>query len=191
MTPNLSFHRSTHLARLRGAIVMVIILLSGKAGAAPAAEAFPAPRLEFAFEAHFQVAAPEDIGVVAGGRRRLIPITGGTFAGAGLNGKVLPGGADHQLLQVDGFTQLEARYALVTNEGEKIYVVNRGVRYGSPEVLARLNAGERVDPALIYFRTVATFETAAPRLQEMTRALYVGVGERFPTEVVIRFYRIL
>jgi hypothetical protein len=191
MTLSFPIRGSTILPQLRRVIVMVLISLAGKAGAANAAEAFPAPKLEFAFEAHFQVAAPEDMGVVAGGRRRLIPITGGTFTGAGLSGKVLPGGADHQLLQVDGFTQLEARYALVTEQGEKIYVVNRGVRYGAPEVLARLNAGERVDPSLIYFRTVATFETSAPRLQDMTRALYVGVGERFPMEVVVRFYRVL
>ena len=72
-----------------------------------------------------------------------------------------------------------------------IYVVNRGVRYGAPEVLARLNAGERVDPNLIYFRTAATFEAAAPRLQAMTRAIYVAVGERYPTDVVVRFYRVL
>ena len=80
---------------------------------------------------------------------------------------------------------------LETDEGEKIYVVNRGVRYGAPEVLARLNAGERVDPSLIYFRTAATFEAAAPRLQALTHAIYVAVGERYPAEVVVRFYRVL
>jgi hypothetical protein len=180
------------VGRIATGLLGLSLILSAVAAAAAAEVLAPAaPKLEFAFEAHFQVAAPEDMGVVAGGRRRLIPITGGTFAGSGLSGKVLPGGADHQLLQVDGFTQLEARYALVTEQGEKIYVVNRGVRYGAPEVLARLNAGERVDPSLIYFRTVATFETSAPRLQDLTRALYVGVGERFPTEVVVRFYRVL
>lgn len=159
--------------------------------AAPSASTPAAPRLEFAFEAHVTVGAPQEVGPVAGGTRRLIPITGGTFAGPGLKGKILPGGADHQLLQPDGFTQLEARYVLETDEGEKIYVVNRGVRYGAPEVLARLNAGERVDPSLIYFRTAATFEATAPRLLPMTRAVYVAVGERYPTDVVVRFYRVL
>lgn len=159
--------------------------------AAPAAPAPAAPKLEFAFEAHVTVGAPQEVGPVAGGTRRLIPITGGTFAGPGLKGKILPGGADHQLLQPDGFTQLEARYVLETDEGEKIYVVNRGVRYGAPEVLARLNAGERVDPSLIYFRTAATFEATAPRLLPMTRAIYVAVGERYPTDVVVRFFRVL
>jgi hypothetical protein len=176
---------------IRSILSVALWVVAAQANVAAQAPAPEPPKLEFAFEARFQVATPEDIGVVAGGRRRLIPITGGSFSGPGLSGKLLPGGADHQLLQADGFTQLEARYALVTTEGEKIYVVNRGVRYGAPEVLARLNAGERVDPSLIYFRTVASFETAAPRLQPMTRALFVGVGERFPTEVVIRFFRVL
>lgn len=150
-----------------------------------------APKLELAFELHAEVAKPDEVGVVAGGTRRVIPILGGTFTGPGLKGKILPGGADHQLLQPDGFTQLEARYILQTDQGELIYVNNRGMRHGTPEVLAQLNRGERVDPNLIYFRTAATIETAAPRLQWMSRAIFVCVGERYPTEVVVRFYRVL
>ena len=166
-----------------------VVLPAQTAPAAPVAPA--APKLELAFEAHVEVGKPDEVGPVAGGTRRLIPILGGTFRGPGLKGKILPGGSDHQLLQPDGFTQLEARYFLQTDEGEKIYVTNRGVRYGAPEVLARLNAGERVDPSLIYFRSAATFETATPRLLWMTRAIFVCVGERYPTEVVLRFYRVL
>ena len=170
------------------ALVPTVILSAQSA--APATSS-AAPKLELAFEAHVEVGKPDEVGPVAGGTRRLIPILGGTFSGPDLKGKILPGGSDHQLLQPDGFTQLEARYFLQTDEGEKIYVVNRGVRYGAPEVLARLNAGERVDPSLIYFRTAATVETNAPRLQAMTRAIFVCVGERYPTEVVLRFYRVL
>ena len=169
--------------------VPAVLLTAQTPPVAPAAPA--APKLELAFEAHVEVGKPDEVGPVAGGTRRLIPILGGTFSGPGLKGKILPGGSDHQLLQPDGFTQLEARYFLQTDEGEKIYVTNRGVRYGAPEVLARLNAGERVDPSLIYFRSAATFETATPRLLWMTRAIFVCVGERYPTEVVLRFYRVL
>jgi hypothetical protein len=56
--------------------------------------------------------------------------------------------------------------------------------------MKKLLAGETVDPSLVYFRTVPTFETSAPELQWLTRAIFVGVGERYPTEVVIRFYRV-
>jgi hypothetical protein len=151
----------------------------------------PPPKLELAFELHAEVGKPDEVGVVAGGTRRVIPILGGTFTGPNLKGKILPGGADHQLLQPDGFTQLEARYILQTEQNELIYVNNRGMRHGPPEVLQRLNRGERVDPNLIYFRTAATIETAAPRLAWMSRALFVCVGERYPTEVVVRFYRVM
>ena len=41
-----------------------------------------------------------------------------------------------------------------------------------------------------YFRTVPKFETAAPELQWLARSVFVGIGERFPTEVVVRFYRL-
>jgi hypothetical protein len=151
----------------------------------------PAPKLEFAFELHAEVGKPDEVGAVPGGIRRVIPILGGTFSGSGLKGKILPGGADHQLLQSDGFTQLEARYILQTEQGEMIYVTNRGMRHGPAEVLQRLNAGERVDPNLIYFRTAAMLDTPAQRLQWMARSIFVCVGERYPTEVVVRFYRVL
>ena len=151
----------------------------------------PAPKLEFAFELHAEVGKPDEVGAVPGGTRRVIPVLGGTFNGPGLKGKILPGGADHQLLQSDGFTQLEARYIIQTEQGEMIYVTNRGMRHGPADVLQRLNAGERVDPNLIYFRTAATLDTPAPRLQWMARSIFVCVGERYPTEVVVRFYRVL
>ena len=69
----------------------------------------------------------------------------------------MPGGADWQILRPDGAADLEARYTIQTDDGALIYVVSRGVRHGPPEVLARLNRGERVDPALYYFRTAANF----------------------------------
>ena len=56
--------------------------------------------------------------------------------------------------------------------------------------MKRLNAGEVVDPKLVYFRTVPRFETAAPDLKWLTRSVFVGVGERSPNEVIVRFYRL-
>ncbi|WP_423787742.1 DUF3237 family protein, partial [Klebsiella pneumoniae] len=42
-----------------------------------------------------------------------------------------------------------------------------------------------------YFRTVPTFETSAPELMWMTRSVFIGVGERYPAEVAMRFFRVL
>ena len=51
------------------------------------------------------------------GRRRIVPILGGTVQGPMLKAKVVPGGADWQMIQADGFTELDTRYTLETEQG--------------------------------------------------------------------------
>ena len=150
----------------------------------------PAPKLEFAFEVRAEVADPTVVGQVPSGLRRIIDITGGTFEGPGIKGKLLPGGADWQLIREDGFTIIDARYTLQTDGGDLIYVSNIGMRHASPEVMRRLNAGETVDQADIYFRAVPAFETAAPELEWLMRSIFVATGERYPNGVIIRFWRL-
>ena len=158
---------------------------------ASATPAPPAPPLVFAFELRATVAAPEVLGQVPHGLRRIVAITGGTVRGPLVNGVVVPNsGADWQLIQPDGFSELDTRYTLRTDRGQLVYVQNVGIRHAPPDVMQRLNSGQIVDPTLVYFRTTAKFETAAPDLQVLTRSIFVGVGERSPTEVVVRFYRL-
>jgi hypothetical protein len=161
-----------------------LILRAQTSKAAPAP-----PKLTYAFELHATVAAPTELGQVPNGRRRIIDITGGTVEGQ-IKGKVRPGGADWQIVRADGFTELDTRYTIETDKGQLIYVQNPGVRSAPPEVMKRLLAGEVVDPALVYFRTQPKFETSAPDLQWITKSLFIGIGERYPSEVVIRFYRV-
>jgi len=104
---------------------------------------------------------------------------------------VLPGGADWQILLPDGAAELDARYTIETDQSALIYVVNRGMRNGPPDVLAQLNRGERVDPGAYYFRSVATFETSADECLWLTRAIILGVGERYPDKVALRFWEVL
>ncbi len=151
------------------------------------------PRLTLALEVLAEVGPPLEIGEVPGGRRRIVPITGGTFKGHGeiaIEGRVVPGGADTQLVRADGLTEAHARYTLETSRGGLIGVVNRGVRHAPADVMTKLLAGERVDPSLVYFRTTPVFETAVPELQMLTRSIFVGTGERYPSEVLLRFWRI-
>ena len=157
-------------------------------GQAPAAPT--PPRLVFAFEMRAQVGPPMELGQVPAGRRRIIPILGGTFEGPGIRGKVLPGGADWQIVRADGFTELDTRYTIETDAGSKVYVQNPGMRHAAPAVMERLLAGQIVDPSQVYFRTTPKFETSAPELQWMTRAVFVGIGERQPSDVIIRFWRL-
>jgi hypothetical protein len=172
-------------------IIFVLPLLLAPWLVVPARTQSPAPpRLSFAFEVRATVAAPTEIGAIPHGRRRIVAITGGTFEGPNVRGKVLPGGADWQLIQPDGFSELDTRYTLETDKGQIIYVQNKGIRHAAPEVMKRLLAGETVDPQLVYFRTVPTFETASPDLQWLPRSVFIGTGERYPNDVRIRFWRV-
>jgi hypothetical protein len=149
------------------------------------------PEIRFAFEIDVTVAVPLDFGETQSGHRRVVAILGGTVSGPRLQGRVLETGGDWQILRPDGTADLDARYTIQTSQGALIYVVNRGVRHGPAEVLARLNRGEHVDPTSYYFRSAAVFETSAPEHAWLTRAVLVGVGERYPDRVVIRFWELL
>ena len=148
------------------------------------------PALTHAFTLRVQVGAPMELGDVPRGRRRIIPILGGTFAGPAIRGTVLAGGADWQIVRADGLAELDTRYTLRTDSGRLIYIQNAGIRHAPPDVTKKLLAGEAVDPSLVYFRTVPQFETSAPELQWLTRSIFVAVGERHPTEVVVHVWRV-
>lgn len=148
----------------------------------------PLPALDFAFEAAVGVAPRFSLGQVHGGERRVIPITGGTVSGPLLNGRVVPGGADWQLVQPDGLIDLTARYTIEAADGTLIGVVNRGLRHAPPEVNARLAAGEAVDPALVYFRTTPVFEAPSGPHEWLSRHIFVATGQRHPDGVLIRFF---
>jgi hypothetical protein len=149
------------------------------------------PELRFSFEVAVTVLAPFDLGQTQAGHRRIVSVASGVVSGPRLHGVVLPGGADWQILRPDGTADLDARYTIQAHDGALIYVANRGVRHGPAEVLARINRGEQVDPALYYFRSAAIFETSAAEHAWLTRAVLVGVGERYPDKVVIRFWEVL
>jgi hypothetical protein len=148
------------------------------------------PKLEFVFAAHVTVDAPLDLGDVGKGGRRIIPISGGDFVGPQLRAKVLPGGADWQVLRTDGVAELEARYTLRTDDGALIYVRNLAFRHGPPDVLAALAAGRPADPASYYFRGATFFETSAARYAWLTKHVIVCTGAREPAGVKLNFYRL-
>ena len=140
--------------------VLLIFFLIATIKNATAQTTLPEPTLEFIFEAKVTLDPPQDLGVTTYGKRRIIPITGGTFEGTDMKGTILPGGADWQTVRADGSADLEARYTLKTDDGVLMYIQNKGIRHAKPEVLARLAKGEKVDPREYYMRTAATFEVA-------------------------------
>lgn len=150
----------------------------------------PTPGLVHVADLVAQVTPPIEVGMSAVGRRRVIPITGGTIKGPRLNGRVLPGANDYQIIRSDSVLDLQARYVVETDDGALIFVENNGMREGPADLLARQAAGELIDPALIYFRTVPRFETAAPQYHWMMRRLFLCAGARFPDRVEIRFFEV-
>jgi hypothetical protein len=146
------------------------------------------PSLEHLFRAVVEIAAPVSVGMTPLGERRIIPITGGRFEGQKIAGDVLPGGADWQLVRPDGTARLEARYTLRTRDGALVYVRNRGIRSGRPDILARLARGETVDPASYYFRTRPEFETGAPQYAWLNDVLAVCSAVRAANAVTLDFY---
>ena len=141
------------------------------------------PVLEHAFDVAVKVAAPLAIGDMGAGVRRVVDILGGTVTGPRLAGTIRPGGADFQIIRASGMAELEARYVIEAADGALIYVENRGIRTGPADALQRLNRGEAVDPALIYFRSVPRFETAAPQHRWLMERIFLATGIRRPDAV--------
>ena len=149
----------------------------------------PDPSLTRVYRLEANVGEALELGEIAEGRRRIVPLTGGTFTGPELNGNLLPGSsADWQIVLPDGTALGDIRYALQTDDGDLLYVRSRGVRHGSPEVLARLARGENVDASEYTFRTSTQIETAAPRLDWLNKGVFISVGGRQPGAVIYETY---
>jgi muconolactone delta-isomerase len=150
---------------------------------------FPEPRLTQVYRLEATLAPPLELGETAQGHRRIVPLTGGTFSGPEISGKLLPGAsADWQTILPDGTALGDIRYTLQTDGGDLLYVQSRSIRHGSPEVLARLGRGEDVDPGEYTFRTSTRIETAAPDLDWLNKGIFISVAGRLSTGVIYETY---
>lgn len=97
------------------------------------------PTLRLLWTAIVDVADRLDLGPSPLGQRYLVPILGGVFyAGPGidgLNGKVLAGGEDRQLLRADGIKELDAHYEMRADSGDILTIRNSVIvdEAGQPE----------------------------------------------------------
>jgi muconolactone delta-isomerase len=149
----------------------------------------PDPRLTPVYRLAATLGEPVDVGDTGNGRRRIVPLTGGTFTGPTIQGRLLAGAsADWQTVLPDGTAVGDVRYTLQTDGGDVLYVQSRGVRHGSAEVLARLARGEDVDASEYTFRTSTQIETAAAELDWLNKGVFVSVGGRQPSGVVYETY---
>jgi Protein of unknown function (DUF3237) len=149
----------------------------------------PDPSLTRVYRLEATLGAPLDLGDLAQGRRRIVPLTGGTFTGPELNGTLLPGSsADWQTVLPDGTALGDIRYTLQTDNGDLLYVQSRSVRHGGPDVLARLARDEDVDASEYTFRTSTQIETALPELDWLNKGIFISVGGRQPGGVTYETY---
>ena len=163
---------------------MAVFGLATAGASAPALsqDAAPAPRLEFAFEEIVTLGQAIPVGETPLGRRNMIPITGGTFAGPGIQGTIIAGGWDWQLTRSDGCTEIEADYMIRTDDGVVINVINVGT-------LCPPEPGGAMTPA----RTQPRFEAPKGKYEWLNRSAFIGTLELAPEAegpaVKIRFYK--
>ena len=150
------------------------------------------PRLEFSFRISVDLTGGiHELGNTAKGIRKVVHITGGTFEGPNIKGKVLPGGYDWQLLRTDEVVEIDARYLLQTDDGDLITITNTGLRHGPPEVMQRLAKGEEVDASEYYFRSIPLFETGNPKYAWLMNSVFIATGTRKPKQVLIDVWRVV
>jgi Protein of unknown function (DUF3237) len=137
-----------------------------------------------------ELAPVQSLGLMAAGERRMVAITGGIASGT-LAGTIVCGGADWQWLRADGITEISAHYLLRTDTGDLIEVQSEGLRHGPPEVMARLAAGDAVDPAEYYFRTAIRLRTASAAWSRLNKMLALASGARMAQAVRLQVYEVL
>src|SRR5476651_18566 len=149
------------------------------------------PGLEFCFRISIDVTGGiKEVGKTAKGIRKVVPITGGSFEGPNIKGKVVAGGYDWQLLRADDIVEIDARYMLQTDDGDLITLMNTGLRHGPPEVMQRLAQGEEVDPSAYYFRSINVLETGNAEYTWLMQSVFIASGIRKPKQVLIDVWRV-
>jgi hypothetical protein len=150
----------------------------GESGVAPP----PSPRLTFVYEALVLLAKDVPHGRTPHGERFRAPIIGGDFYGTDFSGKIVPGGADWQLLRADGWFELDASYFMETSDGVQIQVRNHGLWHS-----------DSGDWPADYAYTTPEFEAPNGRYEWLNRKVFVGTVSPSPDSrpaVVIRVWAV-
>lgn len=148
------------------------------------------PPLEFVCRLVVQLDPILEMGPGRAGQRRIIPIIGGIVTGPRLNGRILNLGADWQTIFAGGTAELNTRYAMETDDGALVEIINYGYRHGPKEVIEALARGEDVNPDSYYMRTQARLETGDPRYDWLNKALFIGTGKREKSSVAVDLFEI-
>ena len=148
----------------------------------------PAPLLEHFCDLTVILDPIRELGDGLAGKRRIIPIIGGTVSGPEINGKILNLGADWQTIFANGVAELDTRYSFETDDGALIDIRNFGYRHGPADIMARIAQGEMVAPSEYYMRTSARLETGDVRYSWVNKLIFVGTGGREYDKVLMSLY---
>ncbi len=183
------YRKTTCIGVLTCVSLFVSVCAMAQNAPAPDNSGHPDLRAEHVFDERVTIGELLNIGASKYGERRLIPITGGTFKGANIEGVVVPGGADWQLTRPDGDTELNARYTLKTNDGFLIQVVNRVLLHSPKDKEAKTGS---------YARSVLEFEAPSNSPYDwLNHSIFLGtltVPQPMPKDkpyVIIGVYRLL
>ena len=150
----------------------------------------PQPTLRHVADLTIKLDTIVEMGQGQGGTRRIIPIIGGQVTGPAFSGEIMNVGADWQTIFASGLAELDTRYAFRTDDGAVIEIRNFGYRHGPADVMQKVAAGEDVDPSQYYMRTHARLETGHPDYQWVNNTLFVGVGGRLKSSVMLSLYAV-
>jgi hypothetical protein len=144
-------------------------------------------KLEYLMTYKADLKPPQGVGAAQFGTRAIYDVTGGTFEGPKLKGRLLPSGGDWILMDDSGVGRLDVRATFETDDGALIYVQYYGI-----VVIPETGGGDSESQfGDTYFMTQPRFETGAERYRWLNNIVAVGEGRTMPNAVEYNLYQLV
>lgn len=142
------------------------------------------------FDVEIQLAQPALVpGFGPYGMRLVLSVAGGSVRGDRISGSIAGAGADWALLGPDGWTRVDVRVQIATDDGAVLFMSYLGVMEVNDAVQAALEGGETTFDDQ-YFRTTPRLETGDERYAWANQSLFVARGRFVPDGVVYEVHRV-
>ena len=145
------------------------------------------------FEVKLALAAPAEVvgcDYEGPGKRLLIPCPEGEIIGPDFHGTIMSAGIDHQYVDSDGVTHIDAAYGFKLDDGRAVYAHVRGIRTVPDDQVETLKAGGAINPKDFYYVTTPTIEVYDESLKWMTKKVFVADCVRLPDAVLVTYYSV-
>jgi hypothetical protein len=145
-------------------------------------------KCEFLLTYRAELKPAVEVGAVAFGTRLFFEVTGGTFEGPRLKGRILSGGGDWLLMDSQGIARLDVRAVFATDDGAHIYLQYPGIMVFNEKVQAAIAGGPATAYGDTHWVTQPRFETGDARYAWLNRVVAIGEGHAVPGAVEYRVY---